>query len=396
MAHWGDLPPITIDPDSEMPRYLQLAQTLEGYIREGTLKAHSKLPSEHELDELLGLSRSTIRKALDELGRQMLVYRKQGQGTFVAGPRENALPPQVAREPIQGPRSSVGLQKNTAGIIGLLLPTMLNEIYPQIVKGVESVASAQGSSVFIGNTYADRERELSLIAQMIDGSVDGLILEPTHARFDQPGSRTWELLHDFPMPLVLVGNDIPGLNASEVLIDDTQGGRLATEHLIAHGHRDIAYLYKEAVSPAYDRRDGYLAALLKAGITPNPDYIRAYSEAEEHQNPGYTYTKWFLGLARRPSAIFYFNDDLALNGIQAIRDAGLSVPEDISVVGFDNIPSSGLAHNRLSTLEHPKSLLGRWAADILFDHIKRGSHKVRRRILVYPELIERSTVGFNK
>lgn len=390
MSHWGDLPPIELDPESDTPRYLQVARILEAQIRAGTLVPDSKLPSEHELDELLHLSRSTIRKSLDELVSKGLVYRRQGQGTFVAHP--NAQAPSL---PVRGMHATRPLGSGTekAGIIGLLLPTMLNEIYPQIVRGVESVATAHGSSVFIGNTYADRKRELSLISQMIEGKMDGLILEPTHASFDQPGTSTWDLLKSLPMPLVLVGNDIPGLDASEVLIDDFQGGELATEHLLDQGHRSIAYIYKEAVSPAFDRRDGYLAALRKRGISPCAEHILAYREEEEFQNPGYLYTKKLLGLPTRPTAIFYFNDDLALNGMQAIRDAGLSIPGDISVLGFDNIPTGALPHNRLSTIEHPKSLLGRWAADILFDHIKHPQPRLRRRILVYPELIQRGTVG---
>lgn len=388
MAEWGSFPPLKVENSSGLPLYVQLAQALEGLIREGTVSPQTKLPSENELEELVGLSRSTIRKSLEDLEQKGLVYRKQGQGTFVA-----PNPPTIPLPGVMSvsPRLNTGAS-STKGIIGLLLPTMLNEIYPQIVQGVEGVAKSMGYSVFIGNTYADRDKEYSLLQQMTEIGAAGLILEPTNAKFDQPGTRTFQLLKNYPLPFVLVGNQISGIQASEVLIDDFRGGYTAAEHLLRRGHRRIAYLYKESVLPAIDRREGLLAALRDAGLPENPELIMAYHEEEEHLNPGYTFTQKLLSSKTVPDAIFYFNDDLAFNGMRAIRDAGLSIPKDISVIGFDNVNSADLPGNRLSSVDHPKSLCGRWAADILFDQLARGPNRIRRRIMIQPELVERDTV----
>ncbi len=407
MASWGDLPPIALNDDSPLPKYQQLARAIEIHIRDLNIRPHTKLPSENELNELLGLSRSTIRKSLEELKMLGCVYCKQGQGTFVTDVFANSTREVLKPEPASPdtvdsspgtvhPWQDSGMMtgnKKKKGLIGLLVPTMLNEIYPRIVRGVEDVASARGCSVFIGNTYANRDRELTLMQEMIGRNVDGLILEPTHARFDQPGTRTFKLLKSFPLPFVLIDNDIPGLESSQVIIDDYRGGEVATRYLIGQGHRSITYIFKETVLPALDRRDGFLAAMKSAGLHGGESCLCPYTENEEPQNPGYFLTKRLLMQENRPTAIFYFNDELAIHGMRAIHDAGMHIPQDISIIGFDNIPSAAAPDIRLTTMEHPKYFCGRWAADILFDQIDRGTDSLRRRITVHPELVKRETVA---
>lgn len=412
MADWGELPPLTLDDHSDIPKYLQVARAIEFHIRAGHVRSNARLPSENELDKLLGLSRSTIRKALEELERLGCIYRKQGHGTFAAvlypSPAASngtmfAAEPVISETPGTMPSwltassspSNPTVQKR-AGSIGLLVPTMLNEIYPLIIKGVEDVASRRGSNVFICNTYANRDRELTLMQDMIERGVDGIILEPTHARFDQPGTRTFQLLKSFPLPCVLIDNDIPGLELPQVILDDFRGGEVAARHLVDNGHRRLAYVFKETVLAALDRRDGFLATLRSAGIPISNALLVPYGEEDESRNPGYLYTERLLKVDPQPTAIFYFNDELAINGIRAIRDAGLRVPEDISVIGFDNIQSGAAPDVRLTTIEHPKYFGGRWAADILFDQIdraSRGLERIHRRITVHPELVVRSTVA---
>lgn len=403
MATWGMLPPISLDESSDQPKYIQLAQAIESRIRSGDLPPNTRLPSENTLDELLGLSRSTIRKALEELENSGFVYRRQGMGTFAADmsklrAKSDAAAGQngqntaeIHNQPWEGIVQKPGPGKN--GLIGLLVPTMLNQIYPQIVRGVEDVASSRGYSVFIGNTYSNRDRELSLMEQMIERHVDGLVLEPTHSSLDTPGTLNFELLRDYPVPFVLIDNDIPGLEVSRVSLDDFSGGQLVGRHLVEHGHRRMACIYMETVLAGVDRRDGFMRALEEAGIESADVRLCPFTEADHPSNPGYDYTVQLLREEPRPTAIFYFNDELAINGIQAIREAGLEIPRDISIVGFDNTQNAASPGNRLTTIEHPKYFAGRWAADILFDQIEGGGSRIRRHITVHPELIIRESVG---
>lgn len=400
MADWGDFPPITLSEDSEVPKYLQFALALERSIVEGLIPPHTRLPSENQFFDLLNLSRSTIRKSLESIEAKGLLVRRQGQGTFTVDPRKplKDLPGEDPRPVPDKPKPRTHLHQvhpingpAVKGLIGLLVPSMANEIYPQIVQGVEDVAAERGYTVFIGNTYIDRNRERALIQQMIERNVNGLILEPTNAMTDQPGTETFRLLQDITIPTVLLDNDIHGLDLSRVMLNDLEGGRLATSYLLSKGHRRIAYVHPKEVIAANDRLEGYQSALEHAGVVHRVPLVEAYSEDQIHQVPGYRCTMALLNRLERPTAIFYFNDELAFQGMQAIRDAGLSIPGDISVIGFDNVLSSGNCHPPLTSIEHPKYYSGRWAADILFDQIESRANPIKRRIMIYPELVERES-----
>jgi GntR family transcriptional regulator of arabinose operon len=374
-------------------KHLRLEMFIESLVRSGRLAPNEKLPSENELCEMLSLSRTTIRKAIDALERKSIVYRRQGQGTFAA---ESA----ASQAPVVSAGATITVRGVTAfpptrkekGLVGLLVPSMENEIYPLIVRGVEDVADAHGWSVFIGNTYADLERESALIGQMVERQVDGLIIEPTQALLDKPGTRNFQRLLDWGKPCVLIDNDIPGLSYSRVMIDDFAGGRAAAEYLISKGHTRVAYLYKESVLAGADRLNGFIAGLEAAGVKMDPSLVIAYSESDEALVPGYLYTTQLLRRSDRPTAIFYFNDELALHGVRAIRDLGLRYPADVSIIGFDNVKSAASPDINLTSIEHPKYFAGKWAADILFDQIESGS-SIRRRVNFLPEIVERGSVG---
>ena len=374
-------------------KHLRLEMFIESLVRSGRLAANEKLPSENELCEMLSLSRTTIRKSIDSLERKGIVYRRQGQGTFAA---ESAVSAPIASMAgasitVRGVTAAPAAHKQK-GLVGLLVPSMDNEIYPLIVRGVEDVADAHGWSVFIGNTYANLERESSLIDQMVEREVDGLIIEPTQALLDKPGTRNFQRLLEWGKPCVLIDNDIPGLSYSRVMIDDFAGGRAAAEFLLSKGHTRVAYVYKESVLAGADRLNGFMAGLEAAGVKMDPSLVIAYSESDEALVPGYLYTMQLLKRADRPTAIFYFNDELALHGVRAIKDLGLRYPADVSIIGFDNVKTAASPDINLTSIEHPKYFAGRWAADILFDQIESGS-SIRRRVNFLPEIVERGSVG---
>lgn len=395
MSFYDEFSALSIDGGSGIAKHQQLETFIESLARSSRIAPNEKLPSENELCEALSLSRSTIRKALDSLERKNVVYRKQGQGTFIS---ESASLAEPASAGLAGTISVRGttsprLARKEKGLIGLLVPSMENEIYPLIVRGVEDVADAHGWSVFIGNTYANLERESALIEQMLEREVDGLIIEPTQALLDKPGTRNFQHLLEWGRPCVLIDNDIPGLSYSRVIIDDFAGGRSAAEFLLSKGHTRVAYIYKESVLAGADRLNGFVAGLNAAGIGMDPSLVIAYAESDEPLVPGYVYTSELLRRPDRPTAIFYFNDELAFHGIRAIRDLGLKYPEDVSIIGFDNVKTSALPDIRLTTIEHPKYFAGKWAADILFDQIQAGPASIRRRVNFLPEIVDRGSVG---
>ena len=375
---------ISIDDNEAVPKYRQLQSELERLIAESILKVNTRLPGENEFFSRLGLSRTTIRKAFAALEKHHLLYRVQGQGTFIG-----SKPPSVSKNGDNGKSDDI------KQVIGVVLPNITNEIYPFIIHGVEETVSPRQVCVFSANSGGSRERELRILNEMINNSVDGLILEPIYSDSDHTDTQLVSLLESLTIPVVLLNNDIPLFECSKVMQDDENGGRLVTEHMLEWGHKRIAYIYNNRISAAYERRKGYRSALNAAGIGHDPELEIAYNDEEGLVFPGYLLTKQLL---EKPelgvTAIFYFNDDLAMQGMTAAQSLNLKIPRDISIVGYDDIPRSRLNGVRLTTVSHPKKLIGAWAATLLQEQFEQTDIKpIYRKITVHSSMVCRDTVA---
>ena len=373
---------INIDKDKAVPKYKQLQSEIERLIAEDVLKVNTRLPGENEFFNRLGLSRTTVRDALRELEETHLIYRVQGNGTFIG-----SKPASFSKNKDKAP----GKLKH---VIGVVLPNITNEIYPFIINGIEQAASSRHICVFSANSSGSYERELQIINEMLNSSIDGLILEPIYSGINNKEKRLVSLLEKFTIPVVIINNDIPGFNCSKVMQDDEGGGRLAVEHLLDYGHGRIAYIYNDRIGAAFERRKGYRAALAAADIAHDAALEIPYNDEQGLVYPGYIFTKQLL---EKPelgvTAIFYFNDDLALQGLAAAQSLNLEIPRDLSIVGFDDIPRSRLSGVQLTTVSHPKALLGTWAASLLFEQFERFDTSMYRKISVQSPLVYRSSVA---
>jgi GntR family transcriptional regulator of arabinose operon len=374
---------ITIENKESVPKYKQLQAEIERLIGENALRINTRLPGENDFMNQLGLSRTTIRKALLALEEAHLIYRVQGQGTY------------IGRKPASISENGERAKNSQRGrVIGVVVPNITNEIYPFIIDSIEKTVRNRGGCVFAANSGENREQEQQLINEMINNSVDGLILEPLYSGMGGEEGRLVPLLESLAMPVVLINNDIPSFECSKVMQDDERGGRLITEYLLEKGHRRIAYIYTSTIKAAFDRRAGYRAALSAAGIPPDPALEFPYTEKELAPYPGYALTKRILanpGLG--VTAIFYFNDDLALQGIEAARNLNLEIPRDISIAGYDDIPRSRLSGVNLTTFSHPKALIGNCAATLLLEQFEQPETKVFRKITVQSSLVQRDSVA---
>jgi GntR family transcriptional regulator of arabinose operon len=362
--------------DGGMPKYKQLQIEITRLIREDILLPQTRLPSEHEFRTQLGVSRTTIRQAFQLLEEKNLIHRVQGHGTFIG-----AMPTEKNTWP----------GKKNMRMIGVLVPNITNQIYPGIIRGIEENAYEKDAVVFAASSGGSRDREYQLITELINRSIDGLILEPLHSGLENDSSRTEGLLNSLNIPVIIINNDIPQFKCSKIMLDDIGGARSAVQHIIAFGHKRIAYIYKNTVKAALDRRMGYIQALKDAGIKHDESIEFSFGEEEERIDTGYQITKNIL---EHPewgiSAIFYYNDDLALQGMDAALDMNAQIPKDLSIVGYDDIPRSAL--RKLSTVSHPQILIGRWALDLLFEYFDHLVHYCRV-INISSEIIRRNTVA---
>ena len=373
---------ITISESKTVPKYKQLQAELERLIAGNILEVNTRLPGENEIFNKTGLSRTTIRKAFEALEKAHLIYRVQGHGTFVGSK------PAAFSE--NGINSRSGKFKH---LVGVVVPNLTNEIYPFILSGIEKTVQSRQICVFSSTSNGNRERELQIINEMLNNSIEGLILEPLYSGYDEEDKRLVSLLEKLSIPVVLISNDIPMFECSKVMQDDAGGGQLITEHLLEQGHKRIAYIYNNRISACFERRRGYRAALTARNIDIDPRLEIVYNDEQGLAYPGYIITKQLL---EKPelgiTAIFYFNDDLALQGLTAAQSLNLAVPKDLSIVGYDDIPRSRLSGIQLTTVSHPKTLLGTMAASLLIEQFEQTEKPLYRTITIHSSVVYRKSV----
>jgi len=377
---------IKIDKNKSVPKYRQLQSEIERLIAENVLKVNTRLPGENEFFNKLGLSRTTIRDALRSLEEAYLIYRVQGNGTFVG-----SKPASLSKD------RDNGRAGNSQQVVGVVLPNITNEIYPFIISGIEETVKSRRICVFSANSAGSYERELQIINEMKNNFVCGLILEPVYSGINGDEQKLVSLLKGLTIPVVIINNDIPAFNCSKVMQDDAESGRLVTEHLLEYGHKRIAYIYNDRIGAALERRKGYRAALEAAGIEHDPALEISYNDEQGMVlYPGYIFTKKLLEKKDlHVTAVFYFNDDLALQGLIAAQNLNLQIPRDLSIVGFDDIPRSRLSGIQLTTVSHPKALLGTWAASLLLEQfeLEQFDAPMYRKICVKSPLVFRGSVA---
>lgn len=281
--------------------------------------------------------------------------------------------------------------------IGLIIPDIRNSFFTELARGVEDEAKKNGYSVILCNTDDDLKNELQYLKVLIDKQVDGLILAPSAEREGEKESAI-----GVRVPMVLVDRDVNYQNiVASIQIDNLIGSYLATKYLIAQGHQDIAiYTGPRHVSTSKTRWQGYNKALLECGLTPN----------KELDFSGDFRGLWVSStldklLKQTVTAVICANDLIAIELMQGLQQLGVKVPDQISVVGFDDIPSATLVRPRLSTVRQPSYELGQKAVQELVRNLKvdeaipsnhdRDKSESVRSLILMPELILRESSSSN-
>jgi LacI family transcriptional regulator len=289
----------------------------------------------------------------------------------------------IAREMDYSPsviaRGLVGSRSYT---IGLILPDITNPYFPAVAAGIEARAQELGYSVFLSNCSWNREREANYIKLLAHRKVDGIICAPIGSSVDYET--------DNSLPMVFVSNAPKNTSRSSVVIDNIRGGYLATKHLIDCGYASIGFIgVSEHGMADNDRLEGYRMAFRRYGREIDARYIKF---GDFRQQTGYNIIRRLIGEQSYPEAIFAENDVLAIGILHGIKDSGLRVPEDIAVIGFDDISFSSYQEIQLSTIKQPKEQMGRSAVELLIEEIESGEESgAPRRVILEPELVVRNS-----
>ena len=269
--------------------------------------------------------------------------------------------------------------------IGLVVPDVANPFFADITRGIEHLAYAQGYHVFLCNTEEDPQRELAVIHSLEEKQVDGLIL--CSSRIEE--KPLIDLLARLPAAVLINRHlSINDGSVQTVILDDERSGWLATQHLLQSGRRQIGFLAGPPTSySGQGRRQGYLAAMEAAGQSSQPEWaVHCLPSVRGGQQAAQQLLNQFPGL----EALFCFNDLVAVGALQACAELHRRVPDDLAIVGHDDIPLAALVSPTLTSCQVQRQELGARAVEVLIDRMRECPSGCQQ-IVLQPELIIRQS-----
>ncbi|MEY9841153.1 LacI family DNA-binding transcriptional regulator [Streptacidiphilus sp. EB103A] len=278
------------------------------------------------------------------------------------------------------------LSAGSSRMMAVLVLDMTNPYFVDVAYGAEQEGFGAGFGVMVCNSRCDDEVEAQYLAMFAEQRVRAVLLTPS----DSSG-RNLEALRRRRVPFVLVDPQGDDGRECSVTGDYLLGGTLAVRHLIATGHREIAYVFSEPrLSQVSDRHAGALAALAEAGLPP--ENLVCLPTERMDVACGRDAGARLLGLSRRPTAVFCANDLLALGVLQAAYAAGLRVPQDLAIVGYDDISFAAAAAVPLTSVRQPAAAMGALAARLILEEAGSGpGEHTHRQVVVPPELVVRES-----
>lgn len=338
-------------------KYSMVKRAVKSKIVDGTYTPNQKISSESELMKEFGVSRHTVRLAIGDLVLEGWLYREQGSGTFCSDRSYMDYNP------------NLNTQKNIA-----IVTTYLSDyIFPSIIRGAESRLSEAGYQVSIFSTNNNHQNERIVLEKILSQQFDGVIVEPTKSGSANPNISYYLNLEQRSIPYIMINAFYDELEPVSLVMDDEQGGFLQTEHLIKLGHKKIVGCFKTDDIQGSKRMKGFLKAHRKYNIPINSSRIITYNTEEKSVKPIRELEKLLSAANHSITGLVCYNDELAMKLLDLLRTKNMQVPEDISIVGFDNSLLAEISEVKLTSLVHPQSEMGEAAADIIIDLINTKS-----------------------
>ncbi len=265
--------------------------------------------------------------------------------------------------------------------VGVILDDLRNPFFAEIAGGIEELASELGYQVLLGAAGRQARRERTSLATLLEYRVDGVILVSPRMRTLDIAAAAAEV------PVVMVGRQVRGVDADVVIIDENLGTQLVLEHLIGLGHEHIAHVDGGRAAGGPQRRSAFLRGMRAHRLGARAQVIAG----DFTEEAGAAAARTLLAAPELPTAVFAANDMVAAGLLGGFDQAGVEVPENISIVGYDNNFIAHLAHVSLTTVDQPRTEMGRMALELLLDRLDNRRAGVVR--LVEPSLVVRSTTA---
>ncbi|MBM3708262.1 MAG: LacI family transcriptional regulator [Actinobacteria bacterium] len=278
------------------------------------------------------------------------------------------------------------LKTKKTGTIGLIISDSSNLFFTFMQSYIEDIFSSFGYSIIVANSHYDLQKEIEILKMLRSKRVDGILIVPENTDF-----KYMENINRSGIPVVIIERVINDMNLDCVLIDNKKGSFNATEYLIKLGHKNIGYIdRKTPKSHSIERKKGYIEALKQYKIEPKEEFIikSGFSCFD-----GYNAAKYFLQCKEKITAILTFSDFAALGAIRYIFDNGLEVPDDISIIGFTDMPICEYTRPSLTTIQYPVAEIAKASCDILISRIKNQTTDEIKKVLLEPKLIIRESTA---
>lgn len=325
---------------AEQPKYQQVADILRREIAEGVFRDGQTLMTEEELRMRFGVSRQTVRQAIALLEEDGLVDRRRGSGTYVRhGPRRR-----------QGPIH-----------VGVVTTYITDYIFPSIVQGIEQVLNENDAVMNLSATYNDTRTERTILERMIDGQMDGLIVEGTRTARHTENVDLYRHLAERNIPVLFMNGYYPELSQiPHVVMDDYAGGRIAAREILDRGYLKPAGMFKTDDLQGQERLNGFLDEMRGKGVEIPEERLLLFGTEERMTLLSTPQGIAFAEMLKRREAdcVACYNDIFAVSLMALLQQQGMKLPEEMGIIGFDNATYAEMASPPLTTLGHPKEAFG--------------------------------------
>jgi LacI family transcriptional regulator len=331
------------------------------------------MPTIHDVARRAGVAPTTVSRVLNDSG---YVSNKTRERVEAAIAELGYVPNTLARS----------LRFKKTNTLALVLPDITNPFWTTVARGVEDAASDRGFNVILCNTDESEAEQAKYLTVLLQKQIDGIVLAPARSTAEPV-----EMIQKQSVPVVVLDRRVPCTQVDVVRGDSERGAYRLVRHLLTLGHRRIAMLTgPQGVSTAEDRVSGYRQALAETGLDADSDLVY-YGEFT--QASGYELTQQVLTATLRPTALFAANNFIAIGSLRALRDAGLRVPEDLTLVSFDDLPPVFVVDPFLTVAAQPAYEMGHQATELLLTRLSGQALTEYQEIVLPTEIIVRRSSG---
>lgn len=354
-------------------KYQQVSDWIRNQISSGVLRSNDKLDSENDLTVRFGISRQTVRHAIDQLVQEGLLYKIQGSGTFVG----------------QAGTEKKVEYKAQSRMVSIVSTYVDSYIFPRILQAIVQRLEEAGYTARITFTGNDLQREREILENYLtSGSTDPLIVEPVMSGLPNPNVKYYREIRKKGIPVLFFHSFYPEINIPYIGMDDVRAGEIATDYLLTMGHKKVTGIFKTEDSQGTRRYQGYLSSLMKHGIEPRPENIVWFDNVELRD-----FSKLAPKLDQRMkdcTAVVCYNDEVAFELTKYAISNGIRIPEELSIVSIDNSDYAVLNQIQLTSVSHPMEALGTKVANGILDLIENPDQEITFEF--EPDLVIRDSV----